>query len=59
LRRHVEVSRQAQRRISGYAALAQHNFINPPWRNPEIKSQSVLADVHRFEKLFHRKIRQH
>jgi hypothetical protein len=52
LRRHVEVSRQAQRRISGYAALAQHNFINTPWRNPEVKSQPVLTDVHRFEKSF-------
>jgi hypothetical protein len=49
---HVEIFRQAQSRIGRDSSLSVYDFVYPPCRNPDVKGQFILTEIHRLEELF-------
>ena len=49
--RGAEEAAQAQRRVGGDGALAQHDLVDPPRRHVQRAGQPGLAQGHRFEKV--------
>jgi hypothetical protein len=50
--RSTEIAGETQSRVRADTASTAANLIDPPGRNIDIFGQLVLADIHRFQKLF-------